>query len=414
MYIRRDYTEPFFKDRHKRRPYGRILLFLLVIVGLGISFYLVNRDQIDMQVQEMMGNAPTPTPFPSELATRANNLALAGELEQAATLFQQAITQQPNNIDYLYEYGRLLIDLEDYQGALDIAGQITEININDPRGYALEATGLVFTSSPSAAIPIAVTGIELDPTFAPLYSALARAYVDTARYEDALNTGLQAVQLAPYDADAHRSYAYVLTLSGAPLEASNELEQAIAIDPNRIPAYFELAFLYLSQNRDEEAINLYNQVLAIQPGNAQAYLRLCLAHRKIGQFQSALGFCQDSVNADPTSSSAQYQLGRMLYNNRDWQGAMDAFTACSEINPSSLECNYYRGLTYFYLGDCDNSWTLLFDSLAVARDTNAQGAIEDIQLGMQAVGDLCPQYRTSVLDSIPTPTLEIQSTTEGQ
>lgn len=414
MYIRRDYTQPFFKDHRKRRPYGRILLFLLFIAGFGFGFYILNRPQIDMQVQEFMGTAPTPTPFPSELATRANNLALAGELEEAAALFEQVVAQQPNNINYLYEYGRILIDLEEYNRAIDIARRITDLNINDPRGYALEATGLVFIGTPSAAIPIASTGIELDPNFAPLYSALARAYVDTARYEDALNTGLQAVQLAPYDADAHRSYAYVLTLSGAPIEASNELEQAIAIDPNRIPAYFELAFLYLSQNRDEEAIDIYNQILALQPGNGQAYLRLCLAYRKVGQFERALGYCRDAVNTQPNSSSAQYQLGRMLYNNRDWQGALDAFVACSAINPSSLECNYYQGLAHFYLGDCDSAWTLLFDSLAVARDTNAQDAVEDIQLGMQAVGDLCPQYRTNVLDTIPVPTMEIQPTTEGQ
>ncbi len=398
MQIKRDYSESFFGDRRQRRRPLRTLFYIVAFVGLSMALVYFNFDRVEQVAMDVVGMGPTPTPFPSQLATEATTLSLSGDLIGASALWEQVVRQRPDNIDYLYEYGKLLIDLNEYDIAEQLGERIIELDLTDPRGYALRASALVFDDSESEAVSVAVNGLDYDETYAPLYASLARGYVGTARYADAVDAGLRAVELAPYDADARRAYAFALSWFGENLEATSQLEQAIALDPNRIPTYFELAFQYLAQNRDQEAIDIYNLILAIQPRNARAMLRLCTAYRKIGEFNRALGYCTDAREAvdteDPIFADVQFEFGRMIYNeNNDWTTALAAFEACSEAVPESLSCTYYQGLTHYYLGNCDDAWSILRDSLTMARArTGTEGAIEDIEAGFRAITQTCPNY----------------------
>ncbi len=432
MYIRRDYSEPFFtgRRRKKKRPIGRYILIVALISGGILLFSYLNMDRLQMTALQMLEMAPTPTPFPSELATRATQLAAVGDLDGAAVLFEQAVNQRPDNIDYKYEYGLLLLDIGEYAQVEALGDEIIALSLVDPRGYSLKSAALVLDGSATAAIPVALNGIELAPDFAPLYATLSRAYIDTSRYEDGLDTGLLAVELAPFDADAYRAYAYALNWNGLNAQATEQLERAVTVDPSRIPAYFELAGQYLAVNRDQEAIDVYNQIRAVQPRNARASLRLCLAYRKIGQFDQALGFCEDSVRFDDTDPEAQFWLGFLQYQNRQFDVALDSFTACVANDPggqnwTTLECTYRMGLSEFYLGDCEAAWPILRDSLMMARSTTRDGIdriVENISAGMLAVSDTCPEYRGLTSPLIPeedapaadiTPTPDASTTQPG-
>ncbi|MEQ8675858.1 MAG: tetratricopeptide repeat protein [Aggregatilineales bacterium] len=398
MQIKRDYSQPFFGEGRNQRNRVKSVFYFLTFIGLTLALVYVNFDRLQGMAMEVAGTAPTATPFPSELATRATSLELAGDLTGAAQLWESVLRQRPDDIDYLFEYGQLLIDLTDYDFARQLADRIIELNRTDPRGYSLKALALEFDGSSSEAVTVAVTGLDYDPNYAPLQAALARSYVGVARYADAVDAGFRAVELSPYDADMRRAYAYALNWFGENLDATTQLEQAVSLDPNRIPTYFELAFQYLAQNRDQEAIDIYTRILSIQPRNARAMLRLCVAYRKIGEFQRALGQCADAVEVveptDPIASDAYFEYGRMLYNeNRDWAGALQAFETCSEYAPESLSCNYYQGLTHYYMGDCDTAWNILRDSLVIARSRQGTDAIVvDIEAGFNAIAQTCPGY----------------------
>ena len=93
-----------------------------------------------------------------------------------------------------------------------------------------------------------------------------------------------------------------------------------------------------------DAIAIYDRVLAVQPRNAKAMLRLCEVYRKVGEFERALGYCQDAVQADPAYTQAYLQLGSLLYNRLDFAGALSAYDQCFANDPNNLECQFRRGL----------------------------------------------------------------------
>lgn len=412
MQIKRDYSQPFFREP-KRHPIRNILVS--AILGLLLGLVILSQwTTLENTADALMGNAPTPTPLPSELATRAAQLIQVGDLEGAAELMEKVISERPDNPSYLYEYGALLIDIERYEEAYDLGAQIIDLNARDVRGFALEANALVWQGQHSAAIPIALSGLELNPRFSMLYSALTRAYVETSRWNDGLDMAERGLSINPNDAALSRAYAYALQSVAEYDQATSYLEQSIESRPVFLPTYFELAGLYLSQNRDQEAIDLYDRILSIQPRNARAMLRQCLAYRKVGEFSRALGFCEDSVSNDGTDPEALFQLGLLYYRERRFQESRDIFAQCVEydLGTYDLSCLYRLGLSHYYTGDCDTGWDYLQESLVIAQARDdGQIAIDNIRQGLNAIATdpNCPGYS----GRLPTPSPIPEETEEA-
>jgi tetratricopeptide (TPR) repeat protein len=351
MQIRRDYSQPFFSGgkRSRRRSLGKLFFVLGLLVGGVMIAVTTQFDQIRATAMDVLGTGPTATPFPGERANAAVSAYLNGDTQTAITLFESALAERPDDLDYLYEYGLILIEMDETERAREFGEKAIEINSFDPRGYVLKGRALLWSGDSAAAIPILLQGMTIDDQFSPIYANLARAYVSIGNYRLGLENGEKAVQLDPMGAESRRSYAFALSSAGAYDEAMGQLEQGIIANPSHVQLYFELAFQYLSRDRNDQAITLYEQILTLQPRNARAMLRLCDAYRKIGQFDQGEDMCQSAVRADPTFSTAQFRLGMIKYSNRDFVSAQTAFQACMDNDSENYGCAYRLGLTHYYL-----------------------------------------------------------------
>ena len=337
-----------------------------------------------------------------------------------------AVQQQPQNVNYLYEYGKLLIELDRNQDAVAYGEQIMELAPDDPRGYALKAIAIAW-SDPTVAIPVALEGTQVDSQFSPLHSALAIAYTRIGRYEEALREGDLAVRQDELDADARRSFAYPLIFTGNYTEAIRQLERAVSINPNLTGPYFELASLYRNPaiNRPEVAVGIYNAVLDIEPDNERAWLRLCETYAASGLFRDAEPFCDAAIEIKPDYDSAHRMSGQLRYSRRNYEGSIEEFETClllyarrvtgepydteQEVDPHTLdlsaldiECLYIRGLAYYFLGQCDAAWEWLNISL---NHPEAVGPVLDsILTGLDNTTKNCAGYQNEQLPTRIPPT----------
>ena len=385
MKIRRDYTQPFFRQP-KRHPIRNMFFAALLGALLGLAI-LWQWDQVGALIGQLGSIPPTPTPLPSELATRGAELFLAGDLPGAEKLLAQAVNERPNHSAYLYEHGRLLLELGRYQEAETHGAAITEQDARDARGFALKAAAMTWQGQPTLAIPIALSGLEVNPRFGSLYATLARAYVDSERWADGLDAGERGLSIAPDDVDVIRAYAYALQSVGSYDDAADYLQRAIELRPTYMPVHFELGGLFLARDEDQSAIDIYNRILSLDPRNARAMLRLCLAYRKVGEFSRALGFCEDSVANQPDDAEAQFQLGLLYYRARRFPQSRDAFAQCLAYDDGfyDLSCRYRLGLSHYYTGSCTRGWALLRESLALAQAANDSQTTGNILRGLEAI-----------------------------
>lgn len=397
--IYRNYRKPLF---HKRVRWGRyvfILLLLALIVGIP-AFTVWRFDQVQLVALEAIGYAPTATPFASERAARAQQLYLLGDVESSALLYEMAVTQQPDNINYLYEYGMTLVEMDALNEATALGERLMALAPNDPRGYALKANATMWTD-PVEAVPAAITGTELGRPFAPLNSALAIAYTQIGRYAEAVQNGDLAIRIDPMDANARRAYSYPLILTGRYNEAIAQLQRAIEINPNLTAPYFELAALYRRIDDEEMAVAIYERVIQQEPTNARAYLRMCETHASIGLFQDAEVFCDQALEIDPNFASAHRMRGQLRYSRRNYEGAIESFETCKALGSDEIECDYLRGWAKYLLGECDDAWLILNDALQRAA---LDPIIETINIGLTNITLRCPGYANRSLPTAIPPT----------
>ena len=401
--IKRDYHKPFFSQ--KRRGFTGLPFLLLVILTVTSSLALlllafINSDRIQYAAEDFLGIASTPTPLASQHAQRGIALYHEGKVREALLAFEEAKKQQPQKVDYLYEYGRILIELDEYDMAVPIGDQAIAANPDDVRGYALKARALMW-SDPGNAIPVAVSGLDKDPEFAPLYAALAVAYNNIQRYDDALQRGSRAIELDPLDSFAYRAYSVPLIFTGRNSQAIEALEQAVSINPNLPGPYFELAAQYRAIDYQEMAVGIYRRVLDFEPDSAKAYLRLCETYAEVGEFQEGSKYCETALEINSSYASAWRMLGQLQYNRRNYEGAIESFDKCLLHGSSEIECYYILGWAHYILGHCDKAWEVLQDALNYAVQDQI---IDAINLGLSNVRRNCPGYESVTLPTAIPPT----------
>lgn len=397
--IKRSYSKTLFSSRRRGLSGLPLFLFVLLMVSMIAGLILLtwqNYDQMRYMVQNALGIAPTPTLLASEHARQGITQYNAGQVEAARADFELAIGQRPNDINYLYEYGRILIELDQYDEAVAIGDRAIDVAPDDARGYALKARALMW-SDPGTAIPIAVSGLEIDPGFAPLHAALAIAYTRIGRYAEGLQRGIRATELDPLDSFAHRAYSIPLIYTGRNSQAIEQLEAAVAINPNLTGPYFELAAQYRAIDIPEMAVGVYQHILSMDADNAKAYLRLCETYASVGEFITATGFCETALDINPAYASAWRMLGQLQYNRRNYESSIESFNNCVQFGSSEVECYYIRGLAHYFLGQCDDAWAVLRDSFSY---TVQEPIIETINTGLTNVTINCPGYENR---SLPTP-----------
>ncbi len=398
--INRANTHLSFSGRRQGLNPLLIGLWLLSMVAVGLVVWRF--DDVQPQVLGLLQPA-APTVTAPALATRAYDAYLAGDLLTAETLFAQAVSMQPDNIDYLYEYGRLLMLNNKPDQVLAAAEQAIAGHPEDPRGYALKCYALDFLGRAEEAIPVGLMALDLDPSFAPAYAFLSGAYNTLGRWRQAQEMGGRAVELDPNNIEARRAFAFSLNWIGRYDLAAQQLEEAIAVHPNLDFLYFELAGAYTGLKNEPAKIAIYEHVLEMNPENNKAMVRMCETYFGLRIDNLAQYWCEQALERDPNDARAWKQVGMIYYTRRNYESSIDAFNTCVDLSGSTyIECWYLRGLAHYRLDQCDQAVPILQEGLSYTTDADVQ---RNILQGLYMCAEADERYDFSIVPTAePTPT----------
>lgn len=406
MRIQRDYSRPFFSNSRRRHSSIWTIFLLGLLIGGILVLFATQFNRLQLTALDAIGLAPTSTPFASDMAAQGRQLYETGNIQAALDYFERAVQQQPDNINYLYEYGWLLMENDRFEEAITVGDQAIQIAPDDPRGYAVKGRALMW-DNPTEAILVSIQGTDVDPNYAPLLAIQGVAYTNLGRWREGVQQAQRAIELDPTDAFVQRSSYYPLLYVGNYQAAIDALENAISINPNLMNPYFELAFMYtLPQvGQPEMALAIYNHIIDVQPDNARAYLRICETYARVdqAQFDVAQPYCDQAIEIDPEYAAAYRQRGQMQYNRRNYEGAIQSFETCVALGSEEIECWYLRGLAHWLLSECDAAWEVLVEAREMGREQNlpeGSGPMESIDIGLYNVTQTCPGYNSV---SLPTP-----------
>ncbi len=165
------------------------------------------------------------------------------------------------------------------------------------------------------------SAVELDPTFAIAWAALARAHAEMYR-----NGG---------DRSAERASRATRALDRA---------RALAPDAPEVQAASGPYQMFINENL-EAAIAELEQALRQLPGSADVLNSLASTYRRAGRYEDSLAFRVRAMELDPRNTDALVSLGAGTYARmRDYDAAAETLDRAVQILPDNPMLHYAKTL----------------------------------------------------------------------
>jgi eukaryotic-like serine/threonine-protein kinase len=251
--------------------------------------------------------------------------------------------------------------------------------------------------------------LTLGPQLAEAHSCMGKVYLETGRYESAVEQFQNSLDLDHDSDETLGDLADTYQKLGNPAAAEAAYRKGISLRPNYWGAYSALGVFYYSQARYKDAAEIFRTVTALAPDNYRGYSNLGGIYLLQGRYSEAVEALQRSIQLRPTAGSygnlgATYfymqrfedaanslqhavalddadwlswgSLGDALYwsqskqaeASRAYRKAIDTANAKLEVNPRDASTLAYTADYYGMLGDKAKALSTLQKALELAPD----------------------------------------------
>jgi len=289
----------------------------------------------------------------------------AGRLDQAASLYESILTEQPDHADALHASAVIALGRRDTDEAIS---RLQRAIVAAP-GRAVAHSDLGAALRIAGRLPEAVAALEravaLEPRYAEGWINLGivrRALGDLAAARAALQ---RASELKPDFAPTFNALGVVLKALGDSEGARAAFGKATSLQPDYPEALTNLGLALLEGGRPAEAMAPLKRAAELAPALAEVWLNLGLAQRGSGDVRAAAASLQRAVTAKPDLAPAWNALGVVLATDGNHAGACDAFARAVGLTPDSAEFLSNYGLSLHKAGRSNDALPVLERALAL-------------------------------------------------
>lgn len=242
-------------------------------------------------------------PAVSQEFQRAVALHRAGQIEEAARLYDAVLRIDPRHADALHLRG--------------VAAH----------QQSQHAEGVEFIRR-----AIALSGRQ-----AAYYSNLGAAYRALGLANEAVSSLRRATMLAPDQPEFQFNLANALRQAGEFDEAIRVFQRAISIRPDYAEAFNNLGTLFRERGRVNEATAYFERAIQIDPRRVDALLNLADVRRTDGRCDEAAKYCRRALEMDPKSAAAYNVLGLINQQSGRLDDAVRAYRRAADLHPRNLD-----------------------------------------------------------------------------
>lgn len=236
-------------------------------------------------------------------------VALSRQGKDAAPLFQQVVSADPNDADYHFNLAVALLDRSDIAGATREVQAALKLHADDPEATELLAR-LQATHGSTANLKAIIGADGFDPT-----TRIRRTWSEASFRQVAFQLDqMRAIQMASLPAAEQASqYGQLGTqylAQGLIPEAEQEFHSALAADPNNALAHAGLAQVRERSGSPNEARVEAEASLKAKP-NVDAYLVLARIELQANQLSAAATDVANALKLEPANSAALAMKGAL-------------------------------------------------------------------------------------------------------
>ncbi len=225
-------------------------------------------------------------------------------------------------------------------------------NMDKKEEYAVETGDLLMEKHIDSATVFYQQALKDLPGNLFIQLNLADNYSKTGKNEEALSLLNEISGKYPGQIDARILRANLLQSQGKPDEALRALEEAYSIAPFDVELSYQLAFAY-AENKNPKALALSDSLIRMDTSNSHAepYYFKGVYYANTGSQSEALNQLDISMKKDYYFLDAYLEKGRILFDQKKYQQALDVFKLAATITPSFADAYLWMGKTQEAMGN---------------------------------------------------------------
>ena len=282
---------------------------------------------------------------------------------EAITVFQNAITLDPDFTTAHYNLGLTYLKMETYSRAVDVLQKTITLDRSYKAAHHALALAYLGQQELGKARDAAREALKLDPNYQParsLLEAIDPSFTPPETQTDTPPEPEQPVNQQPAAKprqETHYELGIAYKDSKMSTEAIAEFQKAIDLDPNFTAAHTSLGEVYLEMGRLDDAENAANAALRID-ANSQPARQLLDDIKQVRPptpRQSTPTKSASTPPADTSDVKQDLERGMIFLNNRQYNQAAAAFKRVIKADANSVEAHYGLGQAYLEIGAFDDA-----------------------------------------------------------
>lgn len=273
-------------------------------------------------------------------------------------MWRDVWAKQPDSPRAAENLGTALLGAQEMEEAASMLEQAVEMNPRSVQAY----NGLGFAQIALGELDQAVEAfreaVRLDPNFTKARKNFGKALRDRGDLDEALEQFAEVLRINPRDHDARLEFANTFMAKHKFDEAVEQYVYIVSENPGHASAWTNLGTAHLNRAQAraaeahgpideatlEEAAEAFRAAIRLNPESTNAHNSLGIIHAMREDYDAAIESFRQSLLLDPSSAPAHYNLANCLVEKRDTEGALRHFVAAIRIRPNDPNTHYELGM----------------------------------------------------------------------
>ena len=258
-----------------------------------------------------------------------------GQLDNAASIYNQILQLDAKNGDALHMLGVVQLQYGNHEQAVELITQAiangleTALALNN-LGVALRSLG-----RHAEAATHYRHAVTIQPDYIEARINLGNALRDAGKISGAIQSYRETLNQMPDSAEAHSGLALALTEKGWKDEASPHHRRAAELDPQSAIFQNNLGYLLYEEKDLEGALNAFQNALALDDQYAPAHFGIATALQLVGRGLEGEQAARSGLTINELDATGWNALGLALRVQGKFQEAAEAFRQSLSLEPDS-------------------------------------------------------------------------------
>jgi tetratricopeptide (TPR) repeat protein len=309
-------------------PQGKIVpdvSFLIAdaLVGMG------NREK----AIPYLDNVIAANPQSVEAYARLSEIyAAMGRADKAQAIQEKLVGLQPNNPKIQLALGQYNLKIHRSAEALRYFQKSFMLEPTAPAAEGMTQAAWE-TKQYDLARDAAESALHYDSSLTGPQRILALIYISDKNYAGARKLLEKIVKQSPGDKELWVHLALCYEKTGDLTMLAEADKTIMSLDKNDVTSRARYAKYALSTDNLRDALATYKELMALEPRDAAIVKNLADISTKLGNSSDAVLYLSKYVELVPTDATAQRDLGNLLYDRKDYPGALAAYRAALQSDP---------------------------------------------------------------------------------